>query len=354
MKENWSKIADLYTEEQIAAVLSEIGVTVVSETGDVFLAYCPFHRNTDTPSFAVNKDNGTYICFSPACDQRGNFIKLVMEIARLDIFPAKRLIGKFKSASNDLPKQVEDLLAKRSEIASFSQETINKMADLLWDSPAQEYMLNRGFTSKTLAHFSVGYSVNKGLVAVPVHDWQGNPVGVIGRTIKGKRFENSEHLPTKKTLFNIHRAKKIGESVIIVESAMDAMRIHQAGFPNVVATCGGFFTEYHQQLIGRFFNEIIIMTDMDDPEDHRSVNCKKCINTCTGHNPGRALGFKIVDSMRSKRIKWAATEYGIFYPHNAKDAGDMTEEEIQYAINNSISTAEYEIWRKELPDLARI
>lgn len=354
MKEDWLRATSLYTEEQIAAVLEDIGVEWVSETDSVFMCYCPFHRNTDTPSFAVNKENGTYICFSPACDVKGKLVSLVMEVARLNIFQAKRLIEKNEGAKIPIAEEIDRILAKKDELTSFPADKINEMADAFWDSAAHEYMRNRGFDDKTLAYFQVGYSRIKHLVAVPVHDWDGNPVGVIGRTIEGKRFQNSKKIPTHKTLFNIHRAKKVGETVIIVESSMDAMRLHQVGFPNVVATCGGFFTKDHASLISRYFNQVIIMTDNDDPSKHISINCRKCKNTCMGHNPGRALGEKMMDELKWVRFRWAVYEDGVIYPNNAKDVGDMTDEEIIQCVNNSISAAEMEIWKRDYPHLAVI
>jgi len=351
---DWSKSGALYDEWQISAILDELGIEQDSETDAVFMCLCPFHKNTNTPSFAVNKENGTYICFSPACDVHGSLLGLVQKITGLSLFPAKRMIMKHAGNGKSLEKRVEDIFEKRNELPAFDIDIINRMHDDLWGSPAQEYMHNRGFNDETLAHFQIGYSKNKQLVAIPVHDWQGDPVGVIGRTLVGKRFENSENLPTKSTIFNIHRAKRYGERVIVVEAAIDAMLIHQAGFPYVVATCGGFFTESHRQLLNRHFNEIIIMTDFDDYEKNRDLKCRKCENTCLGHNPGQALGLKIQNSMLNKRIRWAATSYGIIYPRGEKDPGGLTPEEIRECINNSISAAEMQIWRNNIPEMAII
>jgi DNA primase len=98
------------------------------------------------------------------------------------------------------------------------------------------------YNQKSLYYFELGYSENMGMVTVPVHSPDGMPIGIVGRSIEGKAFKNSTNLPKSKTLFNIHRAKKIGDHVIIVESSFDAIRVHQAGFPNVVATLGGFLS----------------------------------------------------------------------------------------------------------------
>lgn len=351
MQASWLKQESSYTEEQIEAILNELGIEVLSETDTVFSALCPFHRNTDTPSFAVNKENGTFICFSPACDERGSLLSLVMRVRGVSIFPARRIIDGHAGNSRPLEERVEDILKNKDELPRFPAEVIERMARDFWGSPAHEYMKGRGFDDETLSDFQIGYSKNKGLVAVPVHDWDGNPVGVIGRTIVGKRFENSKKLPTKSTLFNIHRAKR-KDRVIIVESSMDAMRLHQLGFPNAVATCGGFFTNHHAALVNKYFSEIIIMTDNEDPEDYKDVKCKKCKNTCLGHRPGRALGEKIIKMLPGKRIRWAAFGDGIIYPHGAKDPGDMTPEENIQCISNAISTAEMEWWKRSNPDLA--
>jgi len=41
---------------------------------------------------------------------------------------------------------------------------------------------------------------------------------------------------------------------------------------------------------------------------------------------------------------WASHEYGKIYPHDAKDAGDMTDEEIKACVINAVSDIEYRSW----------
>lgn len=340
---------EVYSPGQIEAVLDEIGLDVRGETETNLLVLCPFHKNTDSPSLSIDKDKGLYLCFSPVCDARGNLHMLVKHQTNGNPFVVRRLIDKHERPGVPIAKQVEDLLSKKVELPTFSVDTMNRMVDDLWGSLGEKYMVEeRKFTPTTLAHFGIGYSVRNDMIAIPLHDWQSNLVGIIGRSRLGKRFKNSDKLPTSKLLFNAHRAKKHGDTVIVVESSMDAMRVHQAGFPYVVATNGGFFTEWHRQTLDRYFNRIIIMTDMDDPNKHKDLMCRKCTNTCMGHNPGRALGEKIITSLPNKRISWAAYDHHIIYPHDAKDAGDMTDTEIAQCINNAISSIEWTFWKKEV------
>ena len=44
---------------------------------------------------------------------------------------------------------------------------------------------------------------------------------------------------------------------------------------------------------------------------------------------------------------WAAYDDTCVYPHNAKDAGDMTDEEIRQCLRNAISNLEYSLWNIE-------
>jgi len=348
-------VDELYTPGQIEAILNSIGVDIKGETNTNLLCLCPFHRNRDSPSFSVAKDTGLYLCFTPGCDERGTLPKLVASMTKANPYVVKRLIKSHETPGIPISQQVEDLLAKNNDIPEFSMDTMNMLVDDLWNSKGEKYLVEkRKLTPQTLAYFGVGYSIKNDLVTIPLHDWNGRLVGIIGRSTEGKRFKNSDKLPTSKTLFNVHRAKKMAGPLVIVEASMDAMRIHQAGHPKVVATNGGFFTEYHKQLIERYFEEIIIMTDDDDPEEHRTVLCRKCSNTCLGHNPGRALGEKIVKDLPNKKIRWASYSHHVIFPHDAKDPGALEDDEIMTCINNSISSIEWNFWKKEIPRYALI
>jgi DNA primase len=175
-----------------------------------------------------------------------------------------------------------------------------------------------------MKHFQLGYSPSMEMVTTPVHSPDSIPIGIVGRSITGKSFKNSTNLPKSKTLFNIHRAKKIGDQVIVVESNFDAIRIHQAGFPNVVATLGGFLSTEQHNILNRYFNRITIMTDAD--------------------KAGRDLGYSISSKLRNKDILWASYSYGKIYQHDAKDAGDLADEEISLCIKNAVSDIEYKTW----------
>ena len=303
-----------------------MGIQVTGETSNDYLCYCPFHSNRHTSSFSVSREKGAFICFNPACGEAGTLQELVKRVANKTEFEAMRYIS---AKESEVLENFDELLAESLEekpvFQEFSVDTLKKLyTELVSTKEGKDYFESRGINQESMVHFDLGYSKNMDMVTVPVHSPDGTPIGLVGRSIKGKSFKNSTNLPKSKTLFNIHRAKKIGDHVIIVESSFDAIRVHQAGFPNVVATLGGFLSTEQHNLLNRHFNKITVMTDNDVA--------------------GRELGYSICNKLKFKDLLWASFEYGKIYPHDAKDAGDMTDEEIKACIKNSVSNMEYRSW----------
>ena len=315
-----------YTPNHIKSILRSIGLELVGETGNDFLCYCPFHSNRHTSSFSVSREKGAFICFNPSCGEAGTLQELVKRVLNKNDFQAMRFISSKEAESlENFDEMLSEAMEDKPLFKEFSEETLKKLyTDLITTSPGKEYFLSRGINQQSIIDFGLGYSSNMNMVTVPVHSPDGMAIGIVGRSIEGKSFKNSTNLPKSKTLFNIHRAKKIGDHVIVVESSFDEIRVHQAGFPNVVATLGGFLSKEQHSLLNRHFNKITVMTDADQA--------------------GRDLGKSIVTKLKFKDLLWASHEYGKIYPHDAKDAGDVTDEEIKACIKNSVSDIEYRSW----------
>lgn len=293
------------------------------------------------------------MCWNASCGESGDLKLLVKAMLKLNEFQIARLIHK---AGEDHQVSFRDRFLKMAagpvELQEWEQaSTYPQLIANFWKSAhAMQYMHERGFEDETLHRFKVGYSVKRNLLTVPMYSAGGLLLGVVGRTAShnDKRFKNSQKLPKTKTLWNIHNAKRAGDTVIVVEASFDGMRVDQAGHPNVVGCLGGSFSDYHKEQLDRHFNTIIIMTDFDDKEKYRYVNCSRCrrrgLQDCAGHNPGRDLGESIASKMVGKRIRWASAESGLVYPDGAKDASDMTDEQINVCVENAVSNVEYRTW----------
>ena len=315
-----------YAPSHVKEIVKSIGLNYFNEQNDQIAFYCPFHNNTHTPSCSINETSGAWICFNPSCGEFGSLTELVRRVLHINDFQALRFIlSKENAILDNFDSILNEVLEDKPEFEEFSKETLDRLhADLYGNKEAKDYLISRGINEESFDYFWLGYSNSIGMVTTPVHSPDGQPIGLVGRSVEGKAFKNSTNLPKSKTLFNIHRAKKIGDHVIIVESNFDAIRIHQAGFPNVVATLGGHMSQSNINLLNRYFNKIIIMTDSDIA--------------------GRELGMSIASRLKNKNILWASFDYGKIYPHEAKDAGDMTDEEIKSCIKNAVSDIEYRSW----------
>lgn len=315
-----------YTPNHIKSIIKSIGLEIVGETGNDFLCYCPFHSNRHTSSFSVSREKGAFICFNPSCGEAGTLQELVKRVMNKNEFEAMRFIAAKETESmENFDELLSEAMTETPVFEEFPEETLNKLhTELASTEDGKKYFNSRGINQDSMIYFGLGYSKNMNMVTVPVHSPDGMPIGIVGRSIEGKSFKNSTNLPKSKTLFNVHRAKRIGAHVIVVESSFDAIRVHQAGFPNVVATLGGFLSTEQQNLLNRYFNKIIIMTDADQA--------------------GRELGKSIASKLKFKDLLWASYEYGKIYPHDAKDVGDMNDDEIKTCIKNSVSDIEYRSW----------
>ena len=314
---------DAYSKADLRSILRSCGIEIVSETGTDFLCLCPFHRNTDSPAFAVSYSKGLYVCYNQNCNSSGTVLELVKKLTKRNDFEALRFISANKqSEAEAFEDGLKDLLDEKPEFVEFSQKTINDLYQQLGKSQeAKDYFNSRNITEESMHHFKLGFSNTQQMVTVPLHSPDGLPVGIIGRSIQGKSFKNSPNLPRNKTMFNIHKAKREGGTIIVVESSFDAIRLWQAGFPNAVATLGGSISDINIQNLNRYASTIIIMTDND--------------------SAGRALGHTISYKLKNKNILWARYDHDVLYPHNAKDVGDMTDAEIKQCIKNAIPHFEY-------------
>ena len=314
-------MADTYTKADLRSILRSCNIEIVSQTGTDFLCLCPFHHNTDSPAFAASYSKGLYVCYNQNCNSSGTILDLVIKLTNRTSFEAMRFIASNKmSEAEMLEEELKDLLDDKPEFDEFPSSTLKSLHEGITEE-ARKYYATRHINSDAIDHFNLGYSQKQGMVTVPLHSPDGIAVGVIGRSIQGKSFKNSPNLPRNKTMFNLHRAKREGGTIIVVESSFDAIRLWQAGFPNAVATLGGSISDTNINHLNKYSSTIIIMTDND--------------------KAGISLGETIANKLKNKNVLWARYDSLNTYPHNAKDVGDLTDEEIKQCIKNAIPHFEY-------------
>jgi DNA primase len=295
---NRRKQTNLYTKEQIKRVLTGTGLDVESEVDSDYIVFCPFHNNNRTPAGEVDKNNGTFFCFS--CHHVADLIELVMHLSARSYFESVRFI-KNKEQSINVEQEINKSLIEKPDFVPYDELILKRLYNnLLVSDRAKDYFKYRKISNSSWSKFSLGYSEKQDMVTVPVHSPDGIPVGFVGRSVEGKEFKNTPGLPKSKTLFNLNRVKS-ADRVYVVESSFDAIRLDQVGFP-AVATLGSNVSNIQIELLQKYFNNIFVIADNDDA--------------------GGNMKNKILDKLGSRvSVIQLDKQY--------KDIGDMSDEDIK-------------------------
>jgi DNA primase len=295
---NRRKQGNSYTKDQIQRVITGAGLDVESEVDSDYIIFCPFHANNRTPAGEVDKNNGTFFCFS--CHKIADLVELVMHVSGRTYFESVRFI-KNKEQEGNLEQEVNKQLYKKPDFVAFDELILKRLYNnLLMSERAKDYFRYRKLETTSWSKFSLGYSEKQDMVTVPVHSPDGMPVGFVGRSVEGKEFKNTPGLPKSKTLFNLNRVKT-ADRVYVVESSFDAIRLDQIGFP-AVATLGSNVSNIQIELLQKYFNNIIVIADNDEA--------------------GGNMKSKILEKLGSRVSV-------IKLDKQYKDIGDMTDEEIK-------------------------
>jgi len=125
-------------------------------------------------------------------------------------------------------------------------------------------MLKRGFDERTLSRFEIGG--NQDRVWIPVKLRDDSLVGVVFRFVVGEsRYCYSYGFHKRNCLFSSKRFVGSGDSVYVVEGALDCMRMHQLGIENTVALLGDRPSSGQLDLIKSLGHRVILAFDNDDP-----------------------------------------------------------------------------------------
>lgn len=136
--------------------------------------------------------------------------------------------------------------------------------------PDHPYLAARGVDSRTAAYFGVGFYLGtgsmEGRIIFPVHNEDGVLVAYAGRSLGQSelRYKFPARFRKSLVLFNLHRAVHHGKAVIVVEGFFDCLKVHQAGFPCVVALMGCSLSGRQETLLGQHFRQVTLMLDGDD------------------------------------------------------------------------------------------
>jgi DNA primase len=298
----------------------------LTKAGRNFKAVCPFH-NEKTASFYVFPERQSWHCFG-TCSTGGDVFTFVMKKEGLDFGETLRLLADKVGVS--LPSHIEPGPRKDEKVKLFqaNEAAAQYYHNLLVNSPAgekaQNYLLGRGLTIKTINDFQLGVSPNAwemlmlyllekgfseselldaGLILkteegkthdrfhnrlmFPIRDNRGRTTGFSGRVLDDSlpKYMNSPQtaiFDKSGTIYGIDMAASAIRSkdmAVIVEGYMDVIIAHQYGFNNVVASMGTAITEKHIAILKKLTKNIALALDPDAAGEEAMLRCVEYENS---------------------------------------------------------------------------
>jgi DNA primase len=234
---------------------------------------CPIHGGRRDDSFRAHLGKNVFHCF--ACQAGGNVLDFVAAMEKCSVREAALQLQQWFGGSSPVASMASWRQASqpvREGQRVRKQEDFNPPLTfrLKGVDPTHPYLVQRGIDRATAIAFGMGFYAGPGLlsgrIAIPIQNRHGEIVAYAGRALDGRSPKYK--LPTgfRKTLelFNLHRAAVTGsETVVLVEGYFDCLRVHQAGFPSVVALMGSSLSAVQERALLPRFERVILMLDGD-------------------------------------------------------------------------------------------
>lgn len=283
----------------------------LKNAGSNMLGLCPFHSER-TPSFTVFGATDSFYCFG--CGTGGDVVTFIMKIENVDYPTALEILA--RRAGITIPQTADasygERGVKRERVLKMNEAAARFFRHCLTKEPcgeqARQYFKSRGLSEGISKQFYLGYAPDdfgkltnhlkslgfseeemiagflcgksqktgraydyfRNRVIFPIVDTSRNIVAFGGRVMDDSKpkYLNSSDTPAfkkSKNLFALNYAKGFcSEQLILCEGYMDVIALHQAGFPNAVATLGTAITEEHARIISRYTKKVIISYDSDE------------------------------------------------------------------------------------------
>lgn len=359
--------------------------------GSNYVGLCPFH-NEKTASFSVSPGKQMYYCFG--CGAGGNVFTFLMEYENLTFVEALEQLA--ERAGMELPQKGNAAADRRRRDLRDAILEVNKLAANYYFAKLKsdrgkvgyDYLAGRQLKPETIVKFGLGYSdknsgelyrymKSKGYpdavlketglftydekrgaydkfwnrVMFPILDRNNRVIAFGGRVMgdaKPKYLNSPETLVFDKSrnlygLNFVHGKQKDG--MIICEGYMDVIALHQAGFPNAVASLGTAFTSQHCSLLKRYTDLVYLCYDSDGAGVKAAMRAipmlkeagirVKVINMRPYKDPDEFMKGLSPEEFR-KRIQEAKTSF--FYEvDNIRQEYDMNDPESKTRFMNEVA-----------------
>jgi DNA primase len=280
MSSQWVDFAAIKGSVAIQQVLDHYRVRLKRVRKEYLRGLCPLptHGSAQSrESFGVDTGRNVWACHSASCCQArqgkvgGNILDLVACMEACSVREAALRLRGWRDVS--VETGLRDQLVSKGKRSGRSQAELPRLSFTLrlqW----HPYLEQRGIQGQTAAWFGVGYyggsGFLRGRMVFPIHDEGGALVAYAGRTMDGRepRYLFPPGFHKSQVVFNLHRAVEFaarqGGVAIVVEGFFDCLKVHQAGYGNVVALLGASLSDRQSELLHTYFRKLVVMLDGDE------------------------------------------------------------------------------------------
>jgi DNA primase len=273
MVQEWVDFRAVKATVHLAEVLRDYGVDWLrSRRPGQLQGRCPIHRGRREDAFHVNLSKNVFQCF--ACQAHGNVLDFVAAMEQCSLREAARRLMRRFAVGIRPPDEILPVRAGREKPNWLGKnEGSNPPLSFILRGVDHwhPYLRARGIVPETAARFGVGFYSGPGLlsgrVVIPIHNARGQLVAYAGRSLDGAppKYRLPAGFIKSQVLFNFHRAAGLDqETVVVVEGYFDCLKVHQAGFPSVVALMGTMLFAATEALLLERFRRVVLMLDGDD------------------------------------------------------------------------------------------
>src|SRR5262245_32784500 len=271
--------------------------------GSTLKGLCPFHSGK-TPSFTVHRDKQFFYCFG--CHAGGDAFSFVMLAEKVPFPEAVERVAETcgipipaKTGMSDAESEArKQLFEIHEQAAAYFQQRLSTDEAL----PARQVIEKRKVNPDFVKRFGLGFAPATGLLnhlrlkepltsslfvkndrgdvydrfrrrlMFPIWNERGKVIGFGGRALMPDaqpKYLNSAESPLyskSHVLYALHFARDAAQKagrLVVVEGYFDCLSLHQAGIPNVVASCGTALTQQQVGMMARYVPEVVMNYDAD-------------------------------------------------------------------------------------------
>jgi DNA primase len=292
----------------IEDLLEHIGIEDLRVMHDEIAGRCPMHeqrtgeRENHPRHWSINRTTGVHHCFS--CEYSGSLVKLIVDVTKVGLWEAYQLLHRFDV---DLETQDEEIWVPPLPPVQVAQ----KLGE--FGSPPERAIRRRRLKPATIKRFGVRWDHEESAWVFPIHGPAGDLWGWQVKTADWVR-NRPPGIRKSLTLFGID-IPWLSDSVVLVESPLDAMYLDGLGYPSM-ASFGAEISNTQMRLVIERFDELILALDND--------------------KTGRTETERLLAERWHHRLPIHIFNY---HDVRAKDPGECNPEQVQTAMSDALLAA---------------